>query len=384
MKKKPTGLLKSLADLRKYESVVVGPVGEHLLAKRQLPSDRRQDIIHPSEVAKSDWCPRQTYYRIAGTPETNKGEQISYQLERIFEEGHDIHAKWQTWLGEMGRLWGTWKCRDCDYIQVGVGYFPCPDEKCGGRMEYEEVPLEAEEKYKIAGQADGALQDANALIEIKSIGMGTLRLEEPALLRKYRVETVDGKKIYDLDALWNGLKRPLSSHLKQTAIYLTLAREMGLPFDKVVFIYEYKATQAVKEFTVKYSAAIAAPLLDQALDVKYHLTRGTPVDRPEHTGLDTKVCRACPWMNECWGIDDKGRETQSGSESDQESGESGSVLALEARGRNPRVARRSHRARRQPVDESVHAADPVVGVRLDQAGGSGGRREVRRVRPRKT
>lgn len=391
---RPTGRLADLAATNKVETTLLGDIQKHLLHKSTQPTDRRQDILHPSEMAKADWCPRQSYYRLAGaTPSEPQAKKFSFQLEGIFAEGHEIHRKWQQWLTDMGILYGKWKCDLCGFHQHGTGPFDC--EHCGQRKAYHEVPLSAEEKYLIAGHEDGAVESINALVEIKSIGIGSLRFEEPQLLRKYQVETTDGRKIYDMDALWKGLRRPLSSHIRQTAIYLALCQEMGLPFDKVVFLYEFKANQAVKEFTVKYNPAIAEPLLDQALDVKYALAQGRPVPRPPHTGLDTKVCKECPFKTLCWGADATGAETSSpsddvdlgptdavGTSGERPAGEGASSPA-EAGGTSPRTAGRPYRTPRQRTDEPVRRPDRVDGVHGDAArsGGSGRTISIRRPRP---
>ena len=36
-------------------------------------------------------------------------------MENVFAEGHAIHAKYQTWLWEMGVLFGDWLCLDCGH-----------------------------------------------------------------------------------------------------------------------------------------------------------------------------------------------------------------------------------------------------------------------------
>lgn len=385
---KPTGLLKSYADARKANNTLLGDIQVHLLAEHQKPSDRRQDILHPSEMAKADWCHRQSYYRLAGTPETDEGERFSFQLETIFAEGHEIHRKWQTWLRDMGRLWGAWECPQCKFGPVEMGPDPGECPGCNMPYEYKEVPLEAEHAYLIAGHEDGADTQTNALIEIKSIGLGTLRIEEPDLLREYRVETTDGKKIYDLEGLWKGLKHPLLSHRKQTGIYLALAKGMGLPFDKVTFLYEYKPTQSVKAFTVKYNHDLIKPLLDKALEVKYALAEKIPPPRPDHTGKETKVCKTCPFFTKCY-ADDKDRESSAASVPDDVpprrsrrgrrlAGEAGDRPTGQAEAGRARTAPGSHRAKRLRTDESV-LSDPGVGGVPQRATGSGnGVREVRR------
>src|SRR5258708_1016138 len=99
-----TGRLADYAEIKKNKNVLLSDIQAHLLAETSKPTDRRQDIIHPSEMAKGDWCHRATYYRLAGwTPP--KDDKFSFVLQNIFAEGHEIHRKWQKWISEMGRLW---------------------------------------------------------------------------------------------------------------------------------------------------------------------------------------------------------------------------------------------------------------------------------------
>lgn len=385
--------MAQLAETKKSTSLLLGDIHKHLLDQHGKPTDRRQDIIHPSEMAKADWCPRQTYYRLAGvSPE--KGRSFSAQLEAVFMEGHGIHAKWQTWLQQMDRLWGKWKCPVCDYWEMGTGgRKTCPS--CRDRthlatlpvyLDYAEVPVQAESEFLIAGHEDGAIEELNALIEIKSVGIGTVRFDQPELLREYTVKTEDGKTVIDLDGLWKSLRRPFGSHIRQTQIYLRLCQEMGLPFDKVIFLYEYKATQAHKEFVVKYNPEIVQPLFDSALDIKYALKKGKAPPRPDFCGQDKKVCKTeCPFFTHCWETttnDTSGSTEGLGSspvpepESDTADGTGRPVPAPEAGGRRPRTALGSHRTRRRRTDEPVRQDDSVGGVHGQPAGGSGGGRKV--------
>jgi hypothetical protein len=245
--------------------------------------------------------------------------------------------------------------------------------------------VEAESEFLIAGHEDGAIEDLAALVEIKSIGIGTVRFDQPELLREYTVKTEDGKTVIDLDGLWKSLRRPFGSHIRQTQVYLRLCKEMGLPFDKVIFLYEYKATQAHKEFVVKYNPEIAEPLFESALDIKYALKKGKPPPRPEFTGPDKKVCKDCPFFSTCWETttDDQSGSTEGlGSSPDPEpegnsaDGAGRPVPVPEAGGRHARTAPGSHRSRRQRPDAPVRQNNGVGGVHGQSSGSSGGGRKV--------
>lgn len=260
---KLSGNLANYANASKG-TILLGDIQAHMLKEHAKPSTRRQDIVHPSETVKSSWCPRATYYRIlacreASNPFLKPAESVGVQLLNIFDEGHHIHDKWQKRLQKMGKLWGNWHCVLCDTTWEDTSPVRCPNvnscrsgvypedwEAHRNTVIYTEVPLSADE-YLIKGHADGAVPHLNALIEIKSVGAGTVRIEAPDIYAK----NTEGQKI-DLQGLWKDIKEPFPSHINQGQLYLRLCNIMGLPFDKIIFIYEAKFNQGVKEFVVKY------------------------------------------------------------------------------------------------------------------------------------
>lgn len=222
----------------------------------------------------------------------------SFTLENVFAEGNSIHAKWQNWLADTGYLWGDWRCSRCsEYVRdsdkpessrfgpcVGTDWVKLQEIDPIGwpdyphDWKYKEVTL-ASTTHKISGHADGALTKHKCLIEIKSMGVGTLKFEAPKLMNDH-THSVNGKNILDIEGLWKDFSRPLLSHVKQGNIYLWMAKQMGLPFDSIVFLYEFKANQRTKEFRVQSSEDILEPLLTTAEQVEYHLTKGTPPNCP--------------------------------------------------------------------------------------------------------
>lgn len=299
-RQKVSGSLKTFADIQKTGGLL-SDIQTHRM-KEAAKNDRRQDVVHPSEMAKADWCPRATYYRIrdtrAGTPLTP--EKFGVQMDNIFEEGHSIHRKWQGWLTDMCRLWGTWMCEICEHTWIDTSPEHCPNCDSEFGVLYQEVPLDAEESHLIIGHADGGVRDIASMIEIKSIGVGTLRMEEPGLVKDHTKKTIDGKSVLDLDGLWKAIRRPLAAHVRQANVYLWLAAQLRYPFTKMVFLYEYKATQAVKQFEISLSNRIVDPLIDSALDIKYALSGGRLPDRPPFAGKAVKTCLKCPFATECW------------------------------------------------------------------------------------
>jgi hypothetical protein len=236
--------LERFFETKKADKRLLGHVERHILS---LPAgDRRTDVLHPSEIVKKSWCKRASYFLLRGAKKAHTAPAL--RLHNIFEEGHYIHAKWQGYFQQMGVLHGKFECDACGKINWGTSPDIC--EICQHRsLTYAEVTLE-DPKLRIAGHTDGWVKGIgdDCLIEIKSIGAGTLRFENPSLLQES-----DG----DLTKAWKNIRRPFPSHLLQGNMYLELAKRMGLtredgkPIDEIVFIYELKADQDYKEFAVK-------------------------------------------------------------------------------------------------------------------------------------
>ena len=248
--------LKKFLDAKKTETRLIGDIERHLM--RRPESDRRTDVLHPSEIIKADWCHRYSFYLLKGGKK--KQEKPSLRLQNIFDEGHAIHEKWQSRFYEMGNLYGKFNCIYCKGVTFGLSPKEC--EHCGcDVLEYGEVSLR-EESLRIAGHTDGWIKNLgeDCLIEIKSIGAGTLRFEAPDLLYD-----ADG----DVTRAWKNIRRPFRSHLLQGQMYLELAKRMygdEAP-NEIVFIYELKADQDYKEFTVKANFEIVERVFNAAKKV---------------------------------------------------------------------------------------------------------------------
>lgn len=283
---KLSGNLANYANASKG-TLLIGDIQAHMIKEHAKPSNRRQDIVHPSETVKDSWCPLATYYRIkacreADNPYLKPAETIAPQLLNIFDEGHYIHDKWQKRLRNMGDLWGNWQCQECEWVFKDQLY-PGVCSSCGSiHLIYREVPLRYD-PMRIAGHADGAIPRLNALIEIKSVGAGTVRIEAPDVYNK----NTNGSSI-DFQGLWKDIKEPFPSHIRQGQLYLALCAKVGLPYDQIIFIYEAKFNQGVKEFVVKYDPEVSKSTLLKCSDIVSALDLNGPL--PE---CPTGTCKDC-------------------------------------------------------------------------------------------
>lgn len=254
--------LKKFVDVAKKNTRVLGSLERYLMAKPKDKS-RRTDVLHPSEMVSSDWCHRAAYFQLQGE-EPISTRTNSLRLTSVFAEGHAIHAKWQSWLQDMGVLFGKWYCYECEeYFWGGAD---CHE----GPLAYREVPL-FYEPLRIYGHADGWLTGLGdpLMLEIKSVGVGTLRFEAPELL----IENDN-----DFDKAWKAINAPFMKHIMQVQIYMKLAELLNYENypQEAVIIYENKANQEAKEFVVKKSDFGISQLFDAAAMIVEAVKTNTP------------------------------------------------------------------------------------------------------------
>lgn len=271
--------LQKFLDAKKNETRLIGSIERHLLARPV--GDRRTDVLHPSEIIKRDFCLRGSYFLMSG--HTKIAEKPNLRLQSIFDEGHAIHAKWQNWFQEMGVLHGKFKCVVCDHITWGTSPSEC--ETCqapASKLEYAEVTL-VDEDLRIAGHTDGWIKGIgdDTLIEIKSIGAGTIRSESPQLFR-------DADN--DLMKAWGNIRRPFVSHILQGQMYLELMKRMGNPVGEIVFLYELKADQSYKEFSVSPDFELVRHIFEKAQKVIDAVNAKVAPDCTNEPGGTCKQC----------------------------------------------------------------------------------------------
>ena len=371
--------LKALMDSFKKETTLLGPVQRHLLAQQKEPTTRRQDVIHPSELVASSVCPRAIYYRLLG--QQAPSEEIAFQLDVIFAAGHGYHDKWQNWAWGAGILRGRFRCLSCghgDWETPGferkhTWYATSPEacESCGAMkrfLTYGEVPIFMPE-YRIAGHADGDLdvtgdEAEDPILEVKSIGDGTVRMAAPRLLAKHtkKVE-VDGeeKTWTDWQALWRDIKRPFKPHVKQVTLYC-----LALGRTSAVILYEYKPTGAVKEFRIDIDPATVVDELALAEKVVRAVEEGKPPRCP-HKGC--AKCRAFENTDEAQdetttrptGREDQGSATREGAARDQGPEDPASSAGRVPRDQPRRRVRGVERPRGDRRDAGVHSLGGLLG-----------------------
>jgi hypothetical protein len=269
--------LKRFLDAKTKPTRLIGDIERHLMARPV--GDRSTTVLHPSEIIKKDFCKRASYFLLNG--HTKIAEKPNLRLQSIFDEGHAIHHKWQRWFQEMGVLYGRFTCTSCLFTLFDIGMVECP--QCGkDTMEYREVTL-VDNDLRIAGHTDGWIKGIgnDTLIEIKSIGPGTIRSEAPNLF-------MDNEG--DFMKAWKNVHRPFPSHIMQGQVYLELMQRMGYDVNEIVFLYELKADQDYKEFSIKRDFELVRHIFEKAEFIVDAVKAGVAPDCNNNPGGTCKQC----------------------------------------------------------------------------------------------
>lgn len=232
------GNLKAINKVAPKNDFLV-PAIENVLKNKVAGKDRNHGWNSPSGVSN---CCRLTYFMRKGVEADYKANEP--RLQRIFDNGTCVHLRLQNYLLKSGVLLD------------------------------DEAPLFNSE-YKIMGTTDGLLLDGNtlAVLEIKSInayGFNALKdaKDEHKLqasiylfcLNELRKDILRGKRkelenayLEKLNSFLVGDKHntkaeKVEKQFKSFCKTLDLLEKYPKPLKKVIFLYESKDTQELKEF----------------------------------------------------------------------------------------------------------------------------------------
>lgn len=292
--------LNSLFQSMKREGYIVKPLDFYLEQQANSDNDRAVDVNAPSQAGQ---CMRHNYYM---RKQYDSDGSIGARTQRIFDNGTYTHERLQSYLLDMHLL-------ICD-----------------------EVPL-LNEEYNIQGHTDGFLDlsDEVAILEIKSINdnqfnqlkdakeehkkQGLIYLfcaEERRLYLRKKYKTLE--EFYDSEEERAEYYRSKYQHMKggrkftreqkiQHEVDLNLICDDILyrtdkPVTKVIFLYEDKNNQELKEYLVERNTVtehILTGVLNEYKALNEYCEENELPPR-EGTSKSCQTCRWCNYQNTCW------------------------------------------------------------------------------------
>lgn len=295
--------IQDVFDTMKRGGYIIQEWEKFLLKKQDKDNDRVRNINAPSQIGN---CLRARYYSRMGYPSA----RISAKAERIFNNGTYVHERIQKDL------------RDC------------------GILILDEVPV-FNDHYLIQGHTDGIIKlndDELGVLEIKSINLRNfteLKSTKPEhvaqgltylyCLEQHRQHLKKSfKTSYEFAISWKKERLPvysaMYSHLRDGSMYtkmdklnfqLSLHRELDvilyhleIPITKVVFLYECKDNQELKEFIVDSNDEDAKKTIQQVLNeceiLNKCIDEGKVPNRYEGAKRNSGICRWCSYQDECF------------------------------------------------------------------------------------
>lgn len=293
--------LNNLFQSVKQEGYIIKPLDFFLEKQANADNDRAVDVNAPSQAGQ---CMRHNYYM---RKQYDSDGDIGARTQRIFDNGTYTHERIQNYLLEMNLL-------ICD-----------------------EVPL-LNEEYNIQGHTDGFLdlpEDEVAILEIKSINdnqfnqlkdakeehkkQGLIYLycaEERRQQLRNKYKTLE--EFYASQEERAEYYRSKYQHMKggrkftreqkiQHEVDLNLICDDILfrtekPITKVIFLYENKNTQDMKEYCVERNTVtehILTGVLNECQALNEYCEEDELPPR-EGTSKSCQTCRWCSYKLECW------------------------------------------------------------------------------------
>lgn len=295
--------LKNLITRMKNEGYVVKPLENYLAGLSAVDSDRASNVNSPSSLGQ---CLRARYYSRTGVEADINA--VEPRTRRIFDNGTYTHIRLQNYLKKQGMLL------------------------------LDEVPVVAS-SYDIQGHTDGILDLGSgelAILEIKSINSRSFQELKDAkpehkiqgLIYAFCIEnqrkwlkehyknqlhfnlsTKERKEKYGkhFSYLQSGKHYSKEDKIKyQVGLQMTIDNYLyncEVPITKVVFLYENKDTQDLKEYVVDSSKKESQDILKNTLDECLYLNKCVlkgEVPKREGTSKSCNTCRWCNYKSTCW------------------------------------------------------------------------------------
>ena len=287
----------------KNEGYIIKRLDQYLLSLNDRDEDRRWDINSPSSASK---CERAIVYSRLGYE--SDANAIDARTRRILDNGTDTHERLQKYMLDEGML------------------------------KMDEVPVFLD-RLQIQGHTDGLLELSKyelGILEIKTIntnGFSNLLdarddhkkqalvymvcLEERRKWLRDKFSTEDELMSYFISDEYYTFIENHYKHLKggnkfsrEEKLMFKYEQHMKAdrllwntprPINKMIFLYEDKNTQELKEFTVKYDEESWANLEAKFKYINEYVAKKEVPPRPdEATSNSCSLCRWCNYKNECW------------------------------------------------------------------------------------
>lgn len=262
------------------------------LIKKALDNDRSFDCFHPSAWGS---CLRKIAYQYYNSKNkflSRSTTDIDIRYERIFDNGHGMHHRWQNYLDNSMVLRGYWRCTNpiCKKVygtENKLGIFnPLKTDKsficcCGNKetLQYEEIEVVSDKCYNFQGHVDAVIDTTNV----------NKKDDNSREIFVIDFKSIKSDYFFDLEqAKWE--------HIIQIHIYMWL---LDLKFG--IVLYENKDTQAIKEMVVPKNESIINEIKAESSWLLNVIKQYRLPEKPSGYTLSKSPCWFCEFSHFCYG-----------------------------------------------------------------------------------
>lgn len=293
--------IKKLFSVMKNDGGMLIPAIDRYLLSQNTNEDEDADRGHglnsPSGIGG---CIRAQYYRRMGE---QSGDIIEPRTRRIFDNGHGVHDRIQTYL-----------------------------EKCG-KLLMREVPI-WDENSQVIGHCDGVVKISPiqlAILEIKSINDNGFNAivdakeehKKQAQIYMWAIETLREKihndKKFNEEKYLKAYKKLMEGFVQEGHKYtkeqkiehsldnmrqiIKLLREYPKKITQMIFLYENKNNQELKEYVVNWDESFLDGIMEDIKVINTCVKNKVLIERPEMAqNKSCSFCRYCNFKNSCWRV----------------------------------------------------------------------------------
>lgn len=298
--------LKSILKNLKQEGYVIKSIDNYLLSLNAKDNDRAINVNSPSQASS---CMRANFYSRMGYQVDGT---IDPRTRRIFNNGDGVHERLQNYLEKSGMLLMPEVpiIEDTHTIQGHTdGYLALAKDKNGGTLEVGILEIKS-----INSNGFNNLKEPKAEHKIQAmVYLYASEQRRKYLKHKYPTyeEFTSSKSIKERTKYYKDHYKHFkdgSKYTREEKIQMQVDLGMsadnilwGLvrPITKVVFLYENKDNQELKEYVVTRDEGIIKDILDKFTETD-RCCRENEIPEREGTCKSCATCRYCNYKIECW------------------------------------------------------------------------------------
>jgi CRISPR/Cas system-associated exonuclease Cas4 (RecB family) len=293
--------LKTLFKTFKNEGFLIPLIDKHLLnASLGKDDDRGHGWNSPSQVGK---CIRANYFARVGITDD---DVIQPRLQRIFDNGHGVHARIQGYLLKIGVLLKD-ECPVYDPELQIMGHTDGILKRSELKLAILEIKSENDANFKkrIAAEPEHITQAQVYMMTLEKLRKKLQKCKNKLQFNSFKKKYLAEYKKFMETFVTGGRKftkeEKINFKLQTMSGVMDILWNCTEPINEIIVLYEDKNDQELKEYSVAWDDELVAEITDFYKELNKYVAEKTPPPRPaEATGKNCTLCVRCIKKIACW------------------------------------------------------------------------------------